>query len=100
MLLFGAMSDKDVPAVAQALFPLARAVVLTRPGIARAASPDELAARAGALARDAHRVATVPRALARARRLAKASGKGTIVVVAGSLYLVGAVTAAVARRHR
>ena len=100
VLLFGAMSDKDVPAVAQALFPLARAVVLTRPGIARAASPDELAARAGALARDAHRIATVPRALARARRLAKASGKGTIVVVAGSLYLVGAVTAVVARRHR
>ncbi len=98
VLLFGAMSDKDVPAVAQALFPLARAVVLTRPKIARAATPDELAARAGALARDAHKVATVPRALARARRLAKERGHGTIVVVAGSLYLVGAVSDALARR--
>ena len=100
VLLFGAMSDKDVPTVAQALFPLARAVVLTRPKIPRAATPDELASRAGPLARDAHKVPTVARALSRARRLAKASGKGTIVVVAGSLYLVGAVTAAMARRHR
>jgi len=97
VLLFGAMSDKDIPSVAQALFPLARAVVLTRPKIARAATPDELAARAGAVAKDAHRVATVPRALGRARRLARANGRGTIVAVAGSLYLVGAVTEVLAR---
>jgi dihydrofolate synthase/folylpolyglutamate synthase len=98
VLLFGAMSDKDVPAIAQALFPLARAVVLTSPKIARAATPDALAAHAGALARDAHQVPTVARALARARRLARAEGRGTIVVVAGSLYLVGAVTEILQRK--
>ncbi len=47
VLLFGAMSDKDVRGLARALFPLARAVVLTRPRIARAAPPDDLARRAG-----------------------------------------------------
>ena len=97
MLLFGAMSDKDVRGLAAPLFPLARAVVLTRPRIARAASPDELARRAGPLARRAHRVPTVGRALALARRLARESGRGTAVVVAGSLYLVGAVTEILAR---
>jgi dihydrofolate synthase/folylpolyglutamate synthase len=100
VLLFGAMSDKDVRGLAGPLFPLAHAVVLTRPRIARAASPDELARRAGPLARHAHRVPTVGRALALARRLARESGRGTAVVVAGSLYLVGAVTEILGREKK
>ena len=93
VLVFGAMSDKDVRGLAQALFPLAAAVVLTTPRIARAASPGTLARRAGALARGVHREPSVARALRLARRLAQAHGRGTLVVVAGSLYLVGAVLA-------
>ena len=97
VLVFGAMSDKDVRGLADELFPLAAAVVLTRPRIARAATPDELARRAGRLAAGAHRQPSVARALALARRVALAHGPMTTVVVAGSLYLVGAVKAALER---
>jgi dihydrofolate synthase/folylpolyglutamate synthase len=102
VLLFGAMSDKDLAGLARVLFPLAAAVVLTRPRVSRAASPDEIASRAGPLAAQAHREPRVLRALALARRLAKerdrqAGGQRTAapttVVVAGSLYLVGEVKA-------
>lgn len=88
VLLFGAMADKDIEEMAGVLFPRARRVVLTRVGMQRAAEPEELARRAGALARDAEREPDIPRALARARTLAR---PGATVVVAGSLYLVGAV---------
>ena len=74
VLVFGAMADKDVRGLARELFPLAAAVVLTRPRVARAATPDELARRAGRLAARAHREPSVARALALARRLARAHG--------------------------
>jgi dihydrofolate synthase / folylpolyglutamate synthase len=97
VLVFGAMADKDVRGLAGELFPLAAAVVLTRPRVARATTPDELARRAGRLAAGAYRQPSVARALALARRLARAHGPMTTVVVAGSLYLVGAVKAALER---
>ena len=53
--------------------------------------PAELARRLGRLAARAHREPSVSRALALARRLARAEGPGTPVVVAGSLFLVGEV---------
>jgi dihydrofolate synthase/folylpolyglutamate synthase len=98
VLLFAAMSDKDVAGIARALFAPAVAVVLTRPHLSRAATPAELARRAGPGARGTIREASVFRALARARRLATAHSPRTVVVVAGSLYLVGAVEAILARR--
>jgi dihydrofolate synthase/folylpolyglutamate synthase len=100
VLVFAAMSDKDIGGLARALFPRAAAVVLTRPRVSRAAAPSALARRAGALARGAHREPVVFRALALARRLARAHSPRTIVVVAGSLYLVGAVAAILERRGR
>jgi dihydrofolate synthase/folylpolyglutamate synthase len=88
VLLFGVMADKDVRGLAQELFPLARAVVLTRSRIARAAAPEEIAARTKGLAKRVHLEADVRKALALARRLAR---KRDTVLVAGSLYLVGEV---------
>ncbi len=99
VLVFAAMADKDVEGIARALLPLASGVVLTRPRVSRAASPEELARRCGALARGAQREASVSRALARARRLARRR-PGTVVVVAGSLYLVGAVAAILERERK
>jgi dihydrofolate synthase/folylpolyglutamate synthase len=93
VLLFGAMGDKDVPGLARELFPLATDIVLTRPRVSRAATPDEIARRASPLADRARLEPSVARALRLARRLARARGPGTPVVVAGSLYLVGAVKA-------
>jgi dihydrofolate synthase/folylpolyglutamate synthase len=90
VLLFGAMADKDVSEMAGSLFPLAREVVLTRVGMERAADPGDLAVRAGGLAARALREPDIATALQRARALAR---PGATVVVAGSLYLVGAVLA-------
>jgi len=88
VLVFGVMADKDVEAMARILFPLARAVVLTRAPTDRAAAPEEIARRAGAAAAGAQQEPDPRRALARAQRQAPPGGQ---VVVAGSLYLVGAV---------
>jgi dihydrofolate synthase/folylpolyglutamate synthase len=85
VLVFGAMADKDVAAMARRLFPMAKAIVLTRPPLDRAASPAEIARRVGTLARRARKQSDLGRALALARRLAR----GRPIVVAGSLYLVG-----------
>jgi dihydrofolate synthase/folylpolyglutamate synthase len=91
VLLFGAMGDKDVAGLALPLFPLASDIVLTRPRVSRAASPAEIARRASPFADRARLEPSVARALRLARRQARARGPGTRVVVAGSLYLVGAV---------
>jgi dihydrofolate synthase / folylpolyglutamate synthase len=94
VLVFGAMRDKDIAGMARALFPPARAVVLTRPRLERAASPAEIAQRAGRLADRARHEEGPRRALAWARRQAR---PGATVVVAGSLFLVGELRAAAAR---
>ncbi|HEY6548696.1 MAG TPA: folylpolyglutamate synthase/dihydrofolate synthase family protein [Vicinamibacteria bacterium] len=90
VLVFGVMADKDVPGLARELFPLARAVVLTRPRVGRAALPASIARATRGLAGRPHQEADVRKALALARRLAR---PGDTVVVAGSLYLVGEVLA-------
>lgn len=97
VLVFGAMADKDLGELAGVLFPLARDIVLTRPAVERAALPEEIAARAGTLAQRAYREPDPGRALALARRLAGGEG---LVVVAGSLYLVGEVTKRLKARPR
>jgi dihydrofolate synthase/folylpolyglutamate synthase len=88
VLLFGVMADKDVAEMARILFPLAEAIVLTQPRVKRAATPEAIAERAGAVAASAYLEPDPGRALALARRLA---GRRRPVVVAGSLYLVGEV---------
>jgi dihydrofolate synthase/folylpolyglutamate synthase len=88
VLVFGVLADKDVASMGRILFPLAQAVVITRPPSDRAAAPEDVVARVGAAAADAVLEPGVPRALARARALA---GGRVPVVVAGSLYLVGRV---------
>jgi dihydrofolate synthase/folylpolyglutamate synthase len=97
VLLFGVMVDKNVAELARILFPLAQEVVLTRPRVGRAASPEEIAARAGAGSRRSHREPDPARALALARRLA---GARTPVVVAGSLFLVGEVMEILRKERR
>ena len=97
VLVFGVMADKDVSEVAQRLFPLARDLVLTRAPGRRGEEPEAIAARAGASARKAVAVPHVGRALRQARALA---GSDTPVVVAGSLYLVGAVLDRLSRSRK
>jgi folylpolyglutamate synthase/dihydropteroate synthase len=94
------MNDKDVAGIARPLFPRAAAVVLTRPRLPRAMEPAELSRRLGPVAARAHQEPSVYRALALARRLARAEGPATPVVVAGTLFLVGEVKGLLERPHK
>jgi dihydrofolate synthase/folylpolyglutamate synthase len=86
-LVFGALRDKRVGAMAAALFPRAATVHLVRPPEERGLEPAELLRRidAGLRAR-CYPEADLGSALAAARRSAGSAG---LVVVAGSLFLVG-----------
>ncbi len=86
IFVFGAMRDKAIDEMAEILFPLAEAVIATSADNPRSATPEEIrdaASRTGSeiiLCRD------VESALERARGLAAADG---IIVVTGSIYVVG-----------
>lgn len=88
-LVVGASADKDLAGVLAPLAARAPVVVATRASSPRAASPGELAAaasRAGAA-----RVEEAPDAAAALRLARGLTRAGELVVVAGSLFLVGEV---------
>jgi hypothetical protein len=93
-MLFAAMSDKDVEAVVGALATSkalrGARVVCTRPDVPRAMEPVTLAATWARLAPATRPEVVADPGAALERALATGSGP---VVVAGSLYLVGAVRA-------
>ncbi len=89
--VFGALRDKAIQEIAEVLFPIAEQVVVTQVANPRAATTDELlraASRTGTLMFAEN---TVPSALARAREVSKPTG---LIVVTGSIFLVGEVMAA------
>lgn len=89
VLIFGALRDKNISALAAVLFPGVEGVVLVRPPEERGAEPGEVLRRLPPKWRKLCRVADdPPAALEHAR---KAAGGNGIVVVAGSLFLVGAI---------
>jgi dihydrofolate synthase/folylpolyglutamate synthase len=87
-LVYASMRDKAISEISAILFPLAEEVYLTRPELARAASPEEILA-AARIEPEKAVVESVPaRAVERACRAAAADD---VVLVAGSLFLVGAI---------
>jgi dihydrofolate synthase/folylpolyglutamate synthase len=86
ILVYGAMRDKAVPEIAEILFPRADLVVLTRPEQFRTAAPEtvrELAAHLNAnIVIEPEPVAALARALA-------AAAPNDVILVTGSLFLVG-----------
>ena len=83
--VFAAMRNKDVESMATGLEALTREIIVTAPAVERATPPAELSR----LFEPPAEIATgVKTALDRARHLA---GRGGVVVVCGSLYLVGEV---------
>ena len=88
IVVLGIMADKDIPGIVRALAPVAEKIIATRPRIERAAE-------AGLIAREAKRrcgrvetIADVEKAVVAAA--AEARGRrDAMVVVTGSLYLVG-----------
>ena len=87
-LVFGVMRDKAVQEITEILFPLAGHVIVTHANNPRSASPDEIrrAAARVAAGTDIEEVEDVASALDRARKVA---GRTGLVVVTGSIYVVG-----------
>ena len=84
--VFGAMRDKAISEIAEILFPMANRVIATQPGNPRAATPDEIRQAAARTATEIECIAAVPAAMQRARQAALPDG---VMVVTGSIYLVG-----------
>jgi dihydrofolate synthase/folylpolyglutamate synthase len=87
-MVFGVMRDKAMQEITEILFPIAGHVIVTHANNPRSASPDEIRQAAARVAADmdievAEDVAT---ALDRAQKVAGSSG---LVVVTGSIYIVG-----------
>lgn len=87
-ILFGAMRDKAIAEMTQILFPLADRVIATQPDNPRAATPAEIADLAASTGTEMISEPDIANALGRARATTPANG---LVVVTGSIYLVGAV---------
>lgn len=84
-LVFGAMADKEIEEIGRILLPSVERVCLAAPAIARAADPGEVRRRLGDGAARAVLARSVEDALAKFL-----SDPGTeLIIVAGSLYLVG-----------
>jgi len=86
IFVFGAMRDKAISEMAEILFPLAERVIATRPENPRSASPEEVQAAASRTGADIEAIADVGAALERGRA---AAGPEVVLVVTGSIYLVG-----------
>ena len=85
ILIFSCLRDKPVAEMAQILFPLFERVIVTPIHAARAAAVEDLLAAARATGTAAMAAETVQEAL----RKAQENAAGGVVVVAGSVYLVG-----------
>jgi dihydrofolate synthase/folylpolyglutamate synthase len=86
IFIFGAMRDKAISEMAEILFPLAERVIATRADNPRSAAPDEIRQAAARTASETEDAPDVASALSRAAELAGAKG---VVVVTGSIYIVG-----------
>jgi dihydrofolate synthase / folylpolyglutamate synthase len=93
-LIFGAMKDKNIREIAEILFPLAEHVIATHAESPRAAGTQEIADIAAHTGAEILQEQTVSAALARA---AKCAGTSGVVVVTGSIYIVGEALAELTR---
>ncbi|MDQ1590598.1 MAG: dihydrofolate synthase / folylpolyglutamate synthase [Pyrinomonadaceae bacterium] len=98
-LLFGAMRDKELDEIAAALFPVANLLYLTRLTNPRTATLGALRKLASAHPSKSDGAAAFFESPARALRAAeRATPRGGIVCVTGSLYLVGEIKRILERR--
>jgi dihydrofolate synthase / folylpolyglutamate synthase len=86
IFVFGAMRDKAIGEISEILFPLAESVIATCAENPRSATPEEIRDAASRTGSAIEVCRDVTSALERARRRAGADG---IVVVTGSIYVVG-----------
>jgi dihydrofolate synthase / folylpolyglutamate synthase len=87
-LVYGSMQDKAIEEISEILFPLAREIFLTRPEVPRAAAPESILECARG---QTERTAIVPAPARALEEAVRASLPEDVVLVAGSLFLVGAI---------
>jgi dihydrofolate synthase/folylpolyglutamate synthase len=92
-LVYASMRDKEIGEITSILFPLAEEVILTRPASPRAADPEEILAASRAVP---ERILLEPEPTFAVEHAFDASAPGDVVLVCGSLFLVGAVKEAIA----
>jgi dihydrofolate synthase / folylpolyglutamate synthase len=87
-MVFGVMRDKAMQEITEILFPIAGHVIVTHANNPRSATPDEIrqAAARVAVGTDIEEAENLVSALDRAREVA---GPGGLVVITGSIYIVG-----------
>ncbi len=85
-LVFGAMRDKAIGEMAEVLFPVAANVIATQAQNPRSATPEDVRQAAARVSADILLEPGVRAALSRACQLA---GPGGLVVIAGSIYIIG-----------
>lgn len=95
IFVFGAMQDKAIGEMAEILFPLAETVIAAPADNPRSATPAQIREAAHRVAADIEEAASVTAALARASDLA---GDAGLVVVTGSIYIVGQAMRALGAR--
>ncbi|HZE24485.1 MAG TPA: folylpolyglutamate synthase/dihydrofolate synthase family protein [Blattabacteriaceae bacterium] len=93
--IFGAMRDKAIAEIADIIFPLADRVIATHAENPRAASPRQIAEVGAHTQTEILQAKSVPEALERACALA---GNGGVIVITGSIYIVGEALGILARK--
>lgn len=88
VFVFGAMRDKAIAEMCEILFPLAECVIATQADNPRSATPEEIRDAASRTQTEIELSADVPSALERAREIA-AKNRDGVIVVTGSIYVVG-----------
>ena len=89
-MIFGAMSEKDVGEIASVLFSIADRLILTTPDNLRAMSAEDLLQFVPD-GFDADRIFVASNSAAAIDKAREVSGKRDVILVTGSLYLVGEV---------
>jgi dihydrofolate synthase / folylpolyglutamate synthase len=97
ILVIGILGDKDVRGMLSELLPVADDVIVTRPEYSRAMDLEALAAEVRRTHGSARHAPTVSRAIEEAR---KKAGPRDLILVTGSLYVVGEAKAAFACEDR
>lgn len=83
ILVIGILKDKDKKRMLDIITPLADTIILTKPGIPRAEDPGKLQ---GLLKKESTIIRSVKKAVSYAGKIA---GRKDLIVVAGSMYVVG-----------
>ena len=95
IFVFGAMRDKAIAEIADIIFPLADCVIATHAENPRAASPQQIAELGAHAQTEILQAKSVPEALERACTLAGSKG---VIVITGSIYIVGEALGILARK--